>query len=425
MVSNFRKLWFELTNPRVKEESQARQEYQTRVIFVMVSVALVVMTVIVFLINYGIGEPDVETTIIMLGMDLLVLIGWGLIGKGKWQAGSILLPVVFLTFAGYMVFSVGLVTTSVLQLAIALLLAGMLSGNRARWIMFVICFTVYLVAGWAGGERDIELFLIAGITLFMSLGGIALLDWFFSNLLNNSLRTVREREAKLQSIFRAAPIGIGMVIDRVIQEANDTLCQITGYSRGDLIGQNARMLYLSQEDYEYVGAEKYRQIHEKEVGTVETRWRRKDGEIRDILLSSAPINPSDLTQGVTFSALDITERKRFEKALQESEKQYRLLFDEMLSGFALHEIICDEDGKPIDYRFLAVNNAFEKLTGLKANNLIGKTVWKCCQIPNLSGSSVMAAWPWMVLLINSMDSARRSGNIMKHAPFAWNRVNLQ
>ena len=71
---------------------------------------------------------------------------------------------------------------------------------------------------------------------------------------------------------------------------------------------------------------------------------------------------------------NITEQKKSEIALIESEEKYRRLFNEMLDGFALHEIICDEKGKPIDYLFLEVNPAFEKLTGLKAEDIINKTV---------------------------------------------------
>jgi PAS domain S-box-containing protein len=57
-----------------------------------------------------------------------------------------------------------------------------------------------------------------------------------------------------------------------------------------------------------------------------------------------------------------------------SEHQYRQLFDEMISGCALHEIICDAAGTPKDYRFLSMNAAFERLTGLRGGDLIGKTV---------------------------------------------------
>jgi len=71
---------------------------------------------------------------------------------------------------------------------------------------------------------------------------------------------------------------------------------------------------------------------------------------------------------------DISDRKRMEEALNSSKERYRLLFEEMIEGFALHEIILDQKGTPIDYRFLDVNPAFETLTGLQRDKLIGHTV---------------------------------------------------
>ena len=57
-----------------------------------------------------------------------------------------------------------------------------------------------------------------------------------------------------------------------------------------------------------------------------------------------------------------------------AEQNYQTLFREMLDGFALHEIICDDGGIPVDYRFLAVNPAFERMTGLQAADIVGRTV---------------------------------------------------
>lgn len=53
---------------------------------------------------------------------------------------------------------------------------------------------------------------------------------------------------------------------------------------------------------------------------------------------------------------------------------YQQLFTEMVDAFSLHEILCDAQGKPVDYRFLAVNPAFEQLTGLRAAEIVGRTV---------------------------------------------------
>lgn len=57
-----------------------------------------------------------------------------------------------------------------------------------------------------------------------------------------------------------------------------------------------------------------------------------------------------------------------------SEEQFRLLITQMQLGLAVHEIVLDENNSPIDYRFINVNHAFEKITGLKANDVLGKTV---------------------------------------------------
>jgi two-component system, cell cycle sensor histidine kinase and response regulator CckA len=71
---------------------------------------------------------------------------------------------------------------------------------------------------------------------------------------------------------------------------------------------------------------------------------------------------------------------------KQAEAKYQTLFREMLDGFALHEILCDEQGNPFDYRFLAVNPAFERITGLKAESLIGQTVLKV--LPDIE-------WHWI------------------------------
>lgn len=60
--------------------------------------------------------------------------------------------------------------------------------------------------------------------------------------------------------------------------------------------------------------------------------------------------------------------------LADKEAYYRLLFQNMTNGFALHEMIFDADGIPSDYRFIEVNSSFEKQTGLNAADIVGKTV---------------------------------------------------
>ena len=101
----------------------------------------------------------------------------------------------------------------------------------------------------------------------------------------------------------------------------------------------------------------------------------RDGREFQIADSAAPIrNASGEILGVVLVFTDVTEKYQMETALRDSEANYRTIFREMLNGFALHEMIYDAEGQPADYRFLAVNPAFERMTGLTAEAIEGHTV---------------------------------------------------
>ena len=140
---------------------------------------------------------------------------------------------------------------------------------------------------------------------------------------------LQNTEVKLKSIFQAAPIGIGVTQNRVLVEVNDTICKMLGYSSDELIGNSARILYLDDDEYESVGQQKYEQIEKHGTGTVETKWRRKDGKIIDVLLSSTPFNLKDISSGVTFTALDITKRKEDEEARRASDEKYKKIVEDI------------------------------------------------------------------------------------------------
>jgi len=130
---------------------------------------------------------------------------------------------------------------------------------------------------------------------------------------------------KIESIFRAAPTGIGLVSDCVFTEINDRFCEMTGFSAEELLNQEARIIYPSQEEFERVEKEKYKQIREKGTGTVETKFKHKNGKIISVLMSSTPLDMNDLAKGVTFTALDITERNEIYQELEKHRNKLKEL----------------------------------------------------------------------------------------------------
>ena len=114
---------------------------------------------------------------------------------------------------------------------------------------------------------------------------------------------LRESEAYIKGILNAAPAGIGLVRRRELDWVSHRMCEMLGYSADELIGQSARIAYESDEEFERVGRVKYSEIQERGVGSVETRFKRKDGSVLDVLLCSSAVDPGDLLKGAIFTAL--------------------------------------------------------------------------------------------------------------------------
>ena len=141
-----------------------------------------------------------------------------------------------------------------------------------------------------------------------------------------------QNEALLRSIHQTAPMGIGVVRNRILGWTNEQISRMTGYTAEELRGKSARIFYADDEEFDRVGRHKYADIHSKGTGSIVTVWRRKDGRLINVFLSSTPIDPGDLPAGVVFTALDITEKKKAQDDLWRSEEKYRALFENAVMG---------------------------------------------------------------------------------------------
>jgi len=184
-------------------------------------------------------------------------------------------------------------------------------------------------------------------------------------------QALQESEEKFAKVFRDAPVLIAItdMVDATYLDVNEYALKVSGYMREEVIGHTAVQLgWISADGRALI----IKELHDQgRITSLEMDFHANDGRVLHGLFNGEQIvvggRPCLLTVTV-----DITERKLMEKALRESEEQYRQLFDHMLSGLMVCEVICDESGKPYDHRFVHGNPAFERLTGLSARDRIGK-----------------------------------------------------
>lgn len=175
--------------------------------------------------------------------------------------------------------------------------------------------------------------------------------------------SLRQRETYLRSLFRVAPIGLAVGLNSVHHEANAAWCAITGYSQEELIGVSADVFYAAPEEAASTADAIATQVREQGAARVETRWRRRDGQMVDVLICATRTDPEGDSESLTYAAVDITDRRRAEAALRESESFLRSLFRVAPIGLAVGTERC----------FTEANDAFCTITGYGCEEILGSS----------------------------------------------------
>ena len=196
---------------------------------------------------------------------------------------------------------------------------------------------------------------------------------------NEELRRAQAQLAesldKYSELYDFAPIGYFTYDETTrIQEVNLTGADLLGFQRSELL--NLKFSYFispdSQDDF---------YLHRKRLFITEThqtcvlKLKKKDrssfyAKLDSVAFKDKTINLIQVRTAIT----DITEEMQARKLRHENEEKYRLMFNQMVSGAALTEVIYNEFGKPADYRYLEINPVFENITGKNRSQVIGNTL---------------------------------------------------
>ncbi len=172
--------------------------------------------------------------------------------------------------------------------------------------------------------------------------------------------------ARYFDLYDLAPVGYcTLSAAGLIVEANLTAAVLLGAARRDLIGKPiSRFICKSDQDTFYL--QRNRLVEEGVPVSFDLCMQKADMEPFWALVAGSVETLADQTVQLRLVLNDISARRASEAAIQEYQARYRNLFVAIDEGFCIVEVIFDAEQKPIDYRFLEVNPAFEKQTGLIA-----------------------------------------------------------
>jgi PAS domain S-box-containing protein/putative nucleotidyltransferase with HDIG domain len=175
---------------------------------------------------------------------------------------------------------------------------------------------------------------------------------------------LEDLEALEASILDALPVAVVGLRERRVIFANRAVETVFGWKPEELIGKNTRILYRSDEEYEEIGRHFYPVLEKQRTYNEEYPCRHRDGRDIICMVSTSRIGDSLTGKSIVATYEDITERKRVEAALRESEGR----LSSIIQGSPIPTFVIGRD-----HRVTHWNRSLEELSGLAAKDTIGTT----------------------------------------------------
>ncbi len=187
---------------------------------------------------------------------------------------------------------------------------------------------------------------------------------------------LRNKKIELEEILRALPDALIYAdVNRRIVKVNPAFEKMFGYRPEEVLGQKTKIIYAHSDEFKDQGKIRYNVKARGLYTPYEINYKRKDGRIFPSETVGTPVFGADgKPSGFIGLVREITERKIAEKKLRDQANELQWLFKSMINAFVLFESVFDEQGKFISYRFIYINDAYERVTGVKNDAVSGKTV---------------------------------------------------
>jgi len=175
-------------------------------------------------------------------------------------------------------------------------------------------------------------------------------------------RALRESEERYRNLVERAHDGIVLIQDRIIRFANTSMAMMLGYTISEMVG-SAFTKYVNEKEVSKLIDRYQRRIEGESVpSTYETVLQRRDGSLINVELNAGLITSGDRPADLVF-VRDITERRKMEQALRESEERFRSLVEN------INEILFTTDMRG---RVSYVSPVIERLSGFAVDEIVGR-----------------------------------------------------